>query len=232
MGMLWRFLVAVRGPGHATIALLAMLCITFYNGRLYYYNHNIVLMWFVVATAVLAWLAFKERRLRWWALTGLAFGLGALAKYQVAVSVACLLCFWVSQRGWKDPVHRRGLLLATLAGLATFTPHLLWLPRHDFGPIHYALDSSLSARLSTAMRASGAIHWEVDQVLNRALPAIVLLLACVAGLYLVNSDKTAADLKVAAITKDRDSAETRLTDLKKKMNAISVWSSCSSPIAK
>jgi NAD-dependent DNA ligase len=50
---------------------------------------------------------------------------------------------------------------------------------------------------------------------------IVLLLASVAGLYLVNADKTAAEAKIAAITKERDGAETRYSDLKKKVNAIS-----------
>ena len=38
--LLWQLLVKVRGPAYAVVALLAALCITFYNGRLYYYNHN------------------------------------------------------------------------------------------------------------------------------------------------------------------------------------------------
>ncbi|HJV59774.1 MAG TPA: glycosyltransferase family 39 protein, partial [Albitalea sp.] len=178
IAMLWRFLCAVRGASHATIALLAMLCVTYYNGRLYYYNHNVVLMWFVVATALLAWAAFERRQLRWWALTGVAIGLGALAKYQIAVTVLCLVTFHASQGGWKDRLHRRGLLLAALLALLVLLPHLWWLPRHDFAPIHYAMDSSLAADLGLAHRLADALQWSVDQLFNRALPALALLAGC------------------------------------------------------
>ena len=70
--MLWRFLCAVRGKAYASVALLAMLCITFYNRRLYYYNHKVVLMWFVVASAICCWQAFATRRMRWWCALGAA----------------------------------------------------------------------------------------------------------------------------------------------------------------
>jgi hypothetical protein len=50
---------------------------------------------------------------------------------------------------------------------------------------------------------------------------IVLLLGCAAGLYLVSADKSAAELKIADLTKQRAEAETRLTEAKKKLNAVS-----------
>jgi 4-amino-4-deoxy-L-arabinose transferase-like glycosyltransferase len=175
MALLWHFLRIVRGPAHASTALLAMLCITFYNGRLYYYNHNVVLMAFVVGSALLAWKAVQARRWRWWAATGIALGLGALAKYQIAVTVACLLAFHASQDGWRDAAHRRGLLLAGAMALLVFLPHLLWLPAHGYAPVRYALDSSLAADLPASRRWGEALHWLADQVFNRALPALVLL---------------------------------------------------------
>ena len=57
-----------------------MLCITYYNGRLRYYNHNVVLMLAVVASAWCCWQAFDTKRLHWWLALGIAMGLGALAK--------------------------------------------------------------------------------------------------------------------------------------------------------
>ena len=175
MAVFWRLLRALRGARYATIGVLAALCITFYNDRLYYFNHNIVLLLLVTAGAAFCWRAWDERRLRWWVGLGVVMGLGALTKYQIAVTVASLACFWISQRGWRDPVHRRGALLATLLALALFTPHLLWLPQHDFGPIGYAMESSLGAQLPAGARTLEALTWLVDELGNRAFPALLLL---------------------------------------------------------
>ena len=178
MGVLWALLRALRGPAHAALALLAALCITYYNGRLNYYNHNVVLLLVVVLSAWCCWRAFDEKRLRWWFALGVVMGLGALTKYQVAVTALSVLCFWASQRAWREPLHVRGLLVATLTALLIFTPHLLWLPAHDFGPIGYAMGTSLAAHLGAAGRILNAGNWAADQLLNRSLPAIIFLGAC------------------------------------------------------
>jgi len=175
MALLWRLLSTLRGVRYASIALLAALCITYYNGRLYYYNHNIVLLLFSTASASLCWQAFASRRLRWWLALGLAIGLGALAKYQIAVTVASVLVFAWQQRAWRDPVHRRGALLAALAALAVFAPHLAWLCTHDFAPLHYAMSSSLGVGFDRTARALNSSAWLLDQLCNRALPALLLL---------------------------------------------------------
>ena len=177
VGLLWRLLSQLRGMRYATLALLAVLCITYYNGRLYYYNHNTVLMLFATASASLCWTAFKTGRLRWWATLGVALGLGALAKYQIAVTITSVLVFWLWQRGWRDARHRLGLLLAALIALLMFVPHLEWLRSHDFGPIRYAMQTSLGVHLGALARWADAAHWLVDQLLNRALPAWLLLAA-------------------------------------------------------
>ena len=175
MALLWGLLLRMRGWRYATLALLAVLCITYYNGRLNYYNHNVVLMFFVTASAALCWKAHSTGRLGWWAALGAALGLGALAKYQIAVTMACVLAFWLQQRGWRDPASRLGLLLASLIALLMFVPHLQWLRGHDFAPIHYAMNSSLGAHLAPQVRWGESFHWLADQVLNRAAPAWLLL---------------------------------------------------------
>jgi 4-amino-4-deoxy-L-arabinose transferase-like glycosyltransferase len=175
MAVMWRLLCRLRGEAYATIALLAALCITYYNVRLYYYNHNVVLMLFVAASAAIYWQAFRTGLTRWWLALGLAMGLGALAKYQIAVSVACILAFWLHQRSWRVPAQRRGLLLAALVSMLVFTPHVLWLRAHDFAPIRYATSTSLGLHAQGLHRWFESMHWLVDQLLNRALPAWILL---------------------------------------------------------
>ncbi|MDE2300032.1 MAG: glycosyltransferase family 39 protein, partial [Burkholderiales bacterium] len=195
MGILWRLLTKLRGSLYATVALLAVLSVTYYNGRLYYYNHNIVLMLASTASAALCWQAYSTRQLRWWAGLGLALGLGALSKYQIAITVVSLLVFVVHQRAWHDPAHRLGLWVATLVALLVFTPHIEWLRSHDFEPIHYAFDTSLGIDLTLAHRLTWSIHWLVDQLLNRALPALLVLAA---ALYLPTKARRLLALRPAA----------------------------------
>ena len=177
LGLMWSLLARLRGTQHAAVALLAALCITYYNGRLSYYNHNIVLMLLSAASATLCWQAFATRQRRWWLGLGLAIGFGALSKYQIAVPIVCVLAFAWHQRAWRDPVHRLGMLLACLIALLLFAPHVAWLLTHDFGPIRYAVNTSLGARLGATARFVESLHWLVDQVFNRALPALLLLAA-------------------------------------------------------
>jgi len=98
-----------------------------------------------------------------------------LTKYQIAVTMVSVLVFWLTQRGWRDARQRQGLLLAALMSLVVFTPHLQWLQTHDFAPIQYAVGSSLGAHLNLWARVADVSNWLVDQLLNRALPAWLLL---------------------------------------------------------
>ncbi|HEY8706680.1 MAG TPA: glycosyltransferase family 39 protein, partial [Burkholderiaceae bacterium] len=113
----------------------------------------------------------------WWVGLGLALGLGALSKYQIAITVVSLLVFVVHQRAWRDPAHRLGLWVATLVALLVFVPHIEWLRSHDFEPIHYAFDTSLGVDLTVAHRMAWSAHWLADQLLNRAFPALLVLAA-------------------------------------------------------
>lgn len=173
---LMAWLVArLRGQRHALVALLAAACITYYNGRLNYYNHNVLLMLFSTGCAVFVWLAFARQQMRWWLALGVCLGLGALTKYQIVISFISVLAFAVQQRFWRQDLHRQGLLLASMIALLIFTPHLQWLRSHDFGPITYAMSTSLGAAQSLSQRSAQSLQWLTDQLLNRALPAFVLL---------------------------------------------------------
>ncbi|MEO6407922.1 MAG: glycosyltransferase family 39 protein [Burkholderiaceae bacterium] len=177
MSLMWGLLVALRGRGYATVALLGALCVSYYNGRLNYYNHNIVLLLMSTLAAVMCWQAVATRRLRWWIGLGLAIGFGALAKYQIAVTALSVLLFIGHQRVWNDPAQRRGVLCAALIALLPLLPHLQWLREHHYATIHYAMDSSLGANFGATARSANALGWLADQVFNRALPTLLLLAA-------------------------------------------------------
>ncbi len=182
----WKLMQTLRGSRHATLALLAALCITYYNERLHFFNHEVVLMPFFVASALLAWRAVGSRQLHWWAALGCCLGLGALAKYQMILAAVAVFLFWIACGAWRERVHVIGLALAAAISLAIISPHLYWLFLNDFGPIRYATESSLGASLGGGARLLNTLHWLADQLFNRALLAWVLL-----GLVMALHRKTA-----------------------------------------
>jgi len=175
LGLMTHWLTRMRGARFALLALLAALCITFYNGRLYYFNHNTVMFMFVVGSAWTSWQAFRLRSLTWWVLLGVMLGLGGLSKYQIVVAAVSVAVVWLQQRAWRDSIHRRGAALAVLTALLVMAPHLAWMVQNDFAPIHYAMHSSLGVDMSWAKRPAAVAHWLLDLVFNRELPAWLLL---------------------------------------------------------
>lgn len=194
--LMWGLLRGMRGEAYAATAALAGLCVTFYNGRLYFYNHEIVLIPLVAGCAAACWKAYSTRRIGWWILLGACLGLGALAKYQMAVAGLAVMLFWLSQKAWRDAMHVFGLQVAGLTALAVFAPHLIWLIGHDFEPLQYAMASSLAAGLSWGARIHEVVNWWGDQLLNRALPAWVFLMA----LWLLGRRARRADAGLAMAT--------------------------------
>lgn len=165
----------VYGRHYALVGLLAALCITFYNGRLNYYNHNTVLMLWVALSAWLWWRILTRPQLRWWIALGVVAALGMLSKYQYALTALCGLWLFARHSLWRSPLQRRGLMLALAIALALVLPHALWLLQQERGPIAYAMHSSLGAHRGLVQSLTASTTWLVDWLFNRCLPALLLL---------------------------------------------------------
>lgn len=171
--LLYRLLNAVTGARQALLALLGTLCVGYYSLRLAYFNHDTLLMLAHLAAAWFTWQAFAQRsRHAWWGL-GLALGLGGLAKYQVVLSAGAVLVFWGLRRGWRDPLHRRGVAEAAALSLLVVSPHLVWLVDHGFQPFEYARQNALDGRLTRAQCSVDALRWIGDQLVQLAGPLLL-----------------------------------------------------------
>ena len=178
----WNLIREIWGRPSAYIALLAGLCITFYNGRLNYYNHNTLLMLCVCLSAHCWWMILNTGRTHWWIGLGAAAGMGMLSKYQYLLVLAPSACLVWQLQPWRNRHHLRGLGLACLTASVIFMPHLLWLLQQDYAdsPIRYAMKTSRPAFLEGGVNFSHRLHsglWLLDLVLNRCLPALLLLLS-------------------------------------------------------
>jgi len=179
----WNLVRHIWGRPAAYVALLAALCITFYNGRLNYYNHNTVLMLCVSLTVHCWWMILTTGRTRWWIALGVAAGLGMLSKYQYLLVLGPSAVLVWQLKPWQNRQHLHGLAWAALTALLIFLPHLIWLLHQDLenSPIRYALKTSRP----TFLQGDGAhintrLHsglWLLDLLLNRCLPALLLLLS-------------------------------------------------------
>jgi 4-amino-4-deoxy-L-arabinose transferase-like glycosyltransferase len=170
----------IWGRHLALLALLAGLCITFYNGRLNYYNHNILLLLFIALSAQCWWMILQSGQRRWWIALGLCAGLGMLSKYQFLLVVLPSAYFIWHIKPWQKPQQLQGLLWAVGTAVIVFVPHLLWLLQQDLAdsPIRYALKTSLPEHLSKVSPMSNRIRsgvWLLDLLLNRCLPALLFL---------------------------------------------------------
>ncbi|MBY4598815.1 glycosyltransferase family 39 protein [Ottowia caeni] len=202
----WHVLRDAHGPRVATAMLLASLCITFYNQRIHFYNHNVVMMPAIAVCVAMMWQLTRRSShfaraalppgthaqaglhhtppggsgVWWaWAVIGVAMGLGMLVKYQMALVGICIGLWWLRMRWWREPGHRWGLLLASVITSAIFLPHLLWLIHHDWLPLRYAEKSSLGVALSPLKRLTSSLTWVADWLLNRSMPAWLVLGATV-----------------------------------------------------
>ncbi|MEG2047737.1 MAG: glycosyltransferase family 39 protein [Comamonas sp.] len=175
LAIFWRLLCGMRGKAYATVALLAALCITFYCGRLYYYNHNVVMMLWISIAVALTWHVTLKPSLAGWALLGVVSGLAMLSKYQYVLALAVIGLWWLRIGAWRNPVHLKGTVLAAVVGLLVLSPHLYWLTTHDWMPMRYADRTSLGVHLNAAQRSDMTWKFGVDWIFNRCMPAWILL---------------------------------------------------------
>jgi len=186
----------IWGRPSAFIALLAALCITFYNGRLNYYNHNVLLMLCVSLSALCWWNILTTGRLRWWMALGASAGLGILSKYQYLLVLAPSACLLWQIKPWRHRVQMQGLFWAVLTAVLICLPHLVWLWHQDLAdsPIRYALKTSKPDFLQNTSGISHRLHsgiWLMDLLFNRCLPALLLLLGLKAFSQPVNAPVSA-----------------------------------------
>ena len=176
--LLWR-LGAAMGSERAGLIAAALLAATPASGLLgLTATTDSVLMLFWSLVMLGAWRAAHAEGAsawRWWALTGLALGLGLLSKYTAgALSLSAL---WLL---WRCPPAQRSRLLAGLAlaaGVAALLllPHLFWNMHNGWPTLHHTLDITVQGgAASAAERAAGWGH-KLGSALEFGLGQLLLL---------------------------------------------------------
>lgn len=127
-------------PVHALLAVLLLEGVQYYNFHAIDFNDNTLELATWALTTLFFYQALRENKYRDWLFTGLFAGLAMMTKYYSAMllfSMALLLFFnKESRQAFKKPPLYIGLIVF----LIIITPHILWLSKHDFVTINYALN--------------------------------------------------------------------------------------------
>lgn len=174
--LLWMTWLLARDSLRGVVSWAAPLmvaCISYYTVRMHYYNHNTALMVAYAVTLFALWRAVTSGGTRWWLLLGVAWGIGMLSKYQMALLIGCNLAFLWNVRGLGMKRLFRGCVLASGVAAALCVPHLLWLVQNHFPSFGYAA-TLLAAHLGPYGRLYDVLSFLLHQCLRLA-PLMILL---------------------------------------------------------
>jgi 4-amino-4-deoxy-L-arabinose transferase-like glycosyltransferase len=132
----------------------------------------LLFMWALCMAA--SWRALRSGNgrsaLPWWALAGLAMGLGLLSKYTMAVAGAAWALLFLMH--WRR--HGLGLVLAGLLALAVFAPNLWWNAIHGWPTLGHTAEITVAAQTRGGSRLASVLEFLVGQLLLIGPVAIAL----------------------------------------------------------
>jgi 4-amino-4-deoxy-L-arabinose transferase-like glycosyltransferase len=190
---IWLLTRDIAGP-RAALAAVVLLALTHYTTYATpRFNPNTVQFAFWAWTMALFWRALARDRAVWWILTGVAAGLGLLAKYSIGVLLATLLAYLLLSPAGRRQFVRPGFYLGLAACLLVIAPHLLWLVRNDFVTLGYLAERSDGTLTGPADHVIGPLTFLADQ----AFAIAPMLLAAAIGLGLLGREQAASRLHLA-----------------------------------
>jgi 4-amino-4-deoxy-L-arabinose transferase-like glycosyltransferase len=101
------------------------------------FNHNQMQMPFWGLSLVCLVKTLDSGQLKWAFILGAVMGLNALSKYTAAMIVPCAIILLLFSPAWRTKMRWHHFMIASLAFLMVFGPHMFWLTQHDFMPFHY-----------------------------------------------------------------------------------------------
>ncbi|HTU01224.1 MAG TPA: glycosyltransferase family 39 protein [Candidatus Sulfotelmatobacter sp.] len=117
-------------PGLLTVAFLSVMPLYAAGALLMTIDVPFICCWGLAAALLLT--AVERRSYMAWYGVGLAFGLGLLSKYTMAMLVPCVFLWLASSARLRPWLLRREPYEAMLIGLLLFSPVLVWNARHGW----------------------------------------------------------------------------------------------------
>ncbi len=103
----------------------------------------------------------REGQTGWWLVTGVASGLGLLAKYTMGWFALCALVYLATSRRYRHLLAQRNLWMGVASAAALLTPNLLWNARHGYPTLAHTAEISHLDRISPSLLR--ALDFSVEQ---------------------------------------------------------------------
>lgn len=91
------------------------------------YSHSLLNALFVIVTFIAFEKVAATRQARWYALFGLAIGIGLLSKYAFALFVLALVVATISTKSLRMTLISPKIVLTALIAMAVVAPHAVWM---------------------------------------------------------------------------------------------------------
>jgi 4-amino-4-deoxy-L-arabinose transferase-like glycosyltransferase len=154
-----------------SLAALALTSLVYcYNAGGEAFNHDLALLPWLAAGALLFLHAVRSRQWTLWALTGAVAGCAMLTKYAAALHFASMGAWCLLDGQRRTTRNLLGMALAAVIAATVFAPHLAWLVQHDFRPFRYA---SAVIELQGGNRIGGLLAF-VGGVAAYLLPLVIV----------------------------------------------------------
>lgn len=151
----WRLARTLLDARRALMAVLLLEGIGYYNFSSFslssfVFNPNVVMLptWAMLSLTV--YRALLRPDLPRWCHAGVWAGLALLAKYESAILLLVLAGVLLATREGRRSLATPAFYAGVLVAVAVFSPNLIWLLRHDFITVDYALGRLDAAALAAA----------------------------------------------------------------------------------
>lgn len=160
------------GRRAAAFAGLFWTLVQYFSWRGFMFNHNTVLVTCIALAVWFTLLAQRHGGFRFWVLAGVAAAGALLTKYQAVVPLLFVVIVLAWNGDLRDARTRYGLALASGVAAVLFAPHVVWLVKNQFAPLHYA-GESLGADLPLPARLARIASFLAVQLRANALMLLV-----------------------------------------------------------
>jgi len=171
----WRLARFFVGDAAALAAVVLAGIASRYTWMTLEFNHAAAVLPFFWLAVLCFYRALATPAPGWWLLAGLCLGLGALAKYTIALLALAMAGFLVADGEARRTLRTAGPYIGLGVALVVTAPHLVWLVRHGFPTVTYAL-----WRARSDMGLLGHLVHPADFVVNQFFPVALTVLGAVA----------------------------------------------------
>jgi len=178
--VVWQFAKRIMPPLYALIAVVLLTTINYYNLFSPEFNDNVLLLMLWACTCLFFYDAIKEQRYQKWILTGFFAGLALMTKYSSIILFGAMLLFLLCNKTARKTFSKTEPYIALVVFFIIITPNIIWLIKHDFISITYALNRGAvneQSIINFGRHIKNPLRFFVD-IFMQVIPLLLIFFIC------------------------------------------------------